>query len=198
MSRPALEAAYAYLLGLYLGDGCLAAYPRTVALLLSLDAAYPGVIAEARLAVERTVPGIRVGVMPRSGSQCVVVKSYWTGWPGVFPQHGPGRKHERFIQLATWQSAVVERYPKELIRGLIHSDGCRTINRFGTRLPSGRIGRYEYPRYFFSNLSEDILTIFTDACDRLGIRWTRPNHRNISVARRDSVVLLDDFVGPKT
>jgi hypothetical protein len=34
--------------------------------------------------------------------------------------------------------------------------GCRTINRFKTKLPSGRVASYEYPRYFFSNLSDDI------------------------------------------
>jgi len=28
-----------------------------------------------------------------------------------------------------------------LIRGLIHSDGSRVINRFSTRLPSGRVGQ---------------------------------------------------------
>lgn len=89
-------------------------------------------------------------------------------------------------------------HPKELIRGLIHSDGCRTVNRFSTRLPSGRIATYEYPRYFFSNLSADIRQIFCDHCDLLGIRWTQSNPRNISVSHRDSVGLLDSFVGPKS
>ena len=53
------------------------------------------------------------------------------------------------------------------------------------------------PRYFFTNLSADILGLFCATCDRLGIRWTRSSHKNISVADRHSVAYLDSFVGPK-
>jgi hypothetical protein len=54
-----------------------------------------------------------------------------------------------------------------------------------------------YPRYHFSNVSADIREIFGRACDQLGIEW-RPNNRwSLSVARRGSVALLDEFVGPK-
>ena len=118
-------------------------------------------------------------------------------WPEIFPQHGPGRKHERPIVLEPWQRGIVDAFPREFLRGLIHSDGCRTINRFRTRLPSGRVAEYEYPRYFFSNLSADIRGLFCEYCERLGIRWTQSNHRNISVSHRGSVALLDEFVGPK-
>jgi hypothetical protein len=34
-------------------------------------------------------------------------------------------------------------------------------------------------------------------CDRLGIRWTQSNHRNISVSHRLGVVAMDEFIGPK-
>jgi hypothetical protein len=88
-------------------------------------------------------------------------------------------------------------FPRELLSGLIHSDGCRTINRFKTKLPSGRVASYEYPRYFFSNLSEDIRRIFCEHCELLGIRWTQSNPRNISVSHRRSVALMDEFIGPK-
>jgi hypothetical protein len=115
----------------------------------------------------------------------------------AFPQRGPGRKHLRRILLATWQSELTACWPQALLRGLIHSDGCRTVNRFKVQLPSGRVGQYEYPRYFFSNLSDDVRRIFCDHCELLGIRWTQSNHRNISVSHRDSVALLERFVGPK-
>ncbi len=85
----------------------------------------------------------------------------------------------------------------EFLRGLIHSDGCRTVNRFKTKLPSGRVAEYAYPRYFFSNLSADIRGLFCEYCDKLGIRWTQSNHRNISVSHRHSVAALDEFIGPK-
>ncbi|HET6831257.1 MAG TPA: hypothetical protein VFH44_07905 [Solirubrobacterales bacterium] len=71
------------------------------------------------------------------------------------------------------------------------------MNRFRTKLPSGRVAEYEYPRYFFSNRSADIKQIFCEHCDLLGIRWTQSNPRYVSVSHRDSVAALDEFVGPK-
>jgi hypothetical protein len=117
--------------------------------------------------------------------------------PALFPQYGPGRKHERPIVLAEWQQAIVVRHTEQFLRGLIHSDGCRTVNRFRTTLPSGRVAECAYPRYFFSNLSADIRDLFCEGCDRLGVRWTQSNHRNISVSHRASVARPDEFIGPK-
>lgn len=57
--------------------------------------------------------------------------------------------------------------------------------------------RYEYPRYFVTNFSEDILGLCTWALDLLEIPWRRSG-RSISVARRQGVAALDAFVGPKT
>jgi hypothetical protein len=113
------------------------------------------------------------------------------------PQHGRGRKHLRPIVLDPWQREVVDQHPRPFLRGLLFSDGCRTINRFKTKLPSGRVADYAYPRYFFSNQSGDIRGLFCEYCEKLGIRWTQSNPRNISVSHRESVALLDGFVGPK-
>ncbi len=118
--------------------------------------------------------------------------------PFAFPQHGPGSKLDRKIELVDWQLELTHAYPEQLIRGLIHSDGCRCTNRFKTKLPSGRVAEYEYPRYFFTNYSADIRGIFCSHGDLLGIRWTQSNPRNISVSHRVSVALLDTFVGPKS
>jgi hypothetical protein len=57
---------------------------------------------------------------------------------------------------------------------------------------------YAYPRYQFSNRSEDIKQLFCEACDRLGVEWRRMNAYTISVARHRGVALLDEFVGPKS
>ena len=118
-------------------------------------------------------------------------------WTDVLPQHGPGRKHDRKIELRTWQRLLLDQAPEHFLRGLIHSDGCRAMNTFTTRLPSGRDAAYSYPRYFFSNESADIRSIFCEYCDRLELRWTQSNRRNISIAHRHSVAKLDEFVGPK-
>jgi hypothetical protein len=188
-------SAYSYLLGSYLGDGCLGGRRRSLQLRIACDAQYPGLIDEISATIE-AVRGRRPALAgPKNG--CITVVSGWTQWACYLPQHGPGRKHDRVIELAPWQAKHVSRSPKAFLRGLIHSDGCRCMNRFQTRLPSGRLATYEYPRYFFSNRSPDILGLFADTCDLLGIRWSQSNHRNISIADRKSVARLDEFIGPK-
>ncbi len=195
--KPADQYSYSYLLGLYLGDGHLAGNGRSWQLVVSLDAAYPAIVEECRdamiLVLPARVPRLRV----HPAERCVRLASMAKVWADLFPQHGPGRKHERPVVLRPWQQEIVDAEPWQFVRGLIHSDGCRTVNRFTTKLPSGRVAEYAYPRYFFSNLSADIRGLFCDACDRLGLRWTQSNHRNISVSHRTSVALLDEHVGPK-
>jgi hypothetical protein len=192
---PDLPAAYVYLLGLYLGDGCISAHPRNVyRLRVNLDLRYPGIVDACEEAIREVNPGRRVHRLMRrsniTGSaefSLVEVSSYSKAWPCLFPQHGPGRKHHRLIELADWQRELVARHPEHLLRGLVHSDGCRFIN-------SGR--KWRHPRYSFSNRSDDILRIFRDACDRLGLHWTNAGH-TVYVSRVADVAVLDRFIGPK-
>jgi hypothetical protein len=194
--RPPDRSSYSYLLGMYLGDGCLTGRERCKQLVIALDAGYPEVIDECWVAVALVLPGCRP-VKRKLDYECVRIVVGSVRWPEVFPQHGPGRKHDRPIVLEPWQRDIVDEFPQEFLRGLIHSDGCRTINRFKTKLPSGRVTEYAYPRYFFSNLSADIRGLFCEYCEKLGVRWTQSNHRNISVSHRRSVAILDEFIGPK-
>lgn len=122
---------------------------------------------------------------------CVAISAYWNHWPCLFPQHGPGMKHQRSIELAGWQRQIIDRYPRQLVRGLIHSDGCRCMNRVWN-------GKYAYPRYFFTNMSGDILQIFRDACDAIGVAHRDSKPTTISIARRADVATLDAFIGPKS
>jgi hypothetical protein len=196
--RPQNPAAYAYLLGAYLGDGCISVISqRSAFLAITLDSIYPAIIAEVEGATQAVFPEVPVRRFLRKDGRVTVVQVSHPVLPFAFPQHGAGRKHNREIRLTEWQRELTHAHPKELLRGLIHSDGCRTINRFRTKLPSGRVAEYEYPRYFFSNLSADIRAIFCEHCELLGIRWTQSNPRNISVSHRTSVALLDEFIGPK-
>ena len=197
--RPLDTAQYAYLLGVYLGDGCLSIGRSGAATLaVSLDSAYPAIVTEVEAAMAAVFPRTPVRrVMRKDGSLTVAQLSH-PALPHAFPQHGVGRKHTRPIELTGWQRELTHAHPRELLRGLIHSDGCRCVNRFKTKLPSGRIAEYEYPRYFFSNLSADIRRIFCEHCELLGIRCTQSNPRNVSISHRKSVALLDEFVGPKT
>jgi hypothetical protein len=100
--------------------------------------------------------------------------------------------------LRRWQEGIVyDRHPELLLRGLIHSDGCRCVNRV-TRPTKAGPKRYEYPRYFFKSESGHIRGIFIHACDLLGISWRWDGATQISIARRESVARLDAFVGPKS
>ena len=196
--RPPEPSSYSHLLGLYLGDGHLARHPRTYRLVITCDAAYPGLVEACKVAVMSAGLPRTVRVQTDPARRCVRVVADSQRWPEAFPQHGPGRKHDRRIELADWQRAVVDRFPREFLRGLLHSDGCRTVNRFTTRLPSGRVAEYAYPRWCFSNRSADIRGLFCEYCERLGIRWTQSNPRNISISHRASVALVDGFVPAKS
>lgn len=189
---PAL--AYAYLLGQYLGDGYISLGPRGVyCLRVFCCSDYVRVIREVASAMQEVRPASRVGHLAHRRHRLVILSSYAKHWGCLFPQHGPGRKHGRTIMLDDWQQAIVDQHPEQLLRGLVHSDGWRGTNRVTVR---GKT--YEYPRYQFSNVSDDIRGIFCDACDAVGVEWRRMNATNISVARRESVALLDEFIGPKS
>jgi hypothetical protein len=182
-----LPAAYVYLLGMYLGDGCLSAHPRGVyKLRISLDARYPGIADECERAIREVMPNNRIGRVGYETWHELFV--YSKRWPCLFPQHARGRKHEREIALTDWQRRLVARWPALLLRGLIHSDGCRFQN-------TGR--GWSHPRYSFANNSDGIRTIFCDACDLMGLRWTASGATTIYVSRKADVAILDRFVGPK-
>lgn len=178
---------YAYLLGLYLGDGCISRMNRVWRLRIVLDAKYPGIIEQSRNAINSMLQGQKAAALYRKDNS-VEVSLYSKHWPCYFPQHGPGKKHDRKIELTPWQTVLVQQAPEDLIRGLIHSDGCRVVaNDRGVASI----------RYHFTNFSEDILRIFTDALDLLEIPWTRPTKRMIAVYRKSATARLDEFIGPK-
>lgn len=185
-SGPLDLEAYAYLLGLYLGDGHIVRMRKVWCLRIFQDVRYPALIDLCAKAV-RAVSGRKVCFGGKVG--CVAVTSCWNHWPCVFPQHGRGRKHLRKIELHPWQQEIATRYPERILAGLIHSDGCRVLNHV-----SGKA----YPRYHFINDSADIRRIFTQACDAYDISWTQPKWMDISIARAPDVAKLDATIGPKT
>jgi hypothetical protein len=95
---------YAYLLGMYLGDGCISGHRRGVwRLRVTLDAAYPNIIAECASAMSAVSSGRRVNVLRKRGARCVEVSNYWRHWPCYLPQHGPwaeAHTPDRFHRLA--------------------------------------------------------------------------------------------------
>jgi hypothetical protein len=190
---PLFHGCYAYTLGMYLGDGCISTGARGVhRLRISLDMKYPEIVFECRTRMKLLCPANEVGIVRMSGgAKGVVVSAYSKHWPCLFPQHGPGPKHDRPIHLESWQLEIVREEPELLLRGLIHSDGCRNINN------RGRGSTWTGVRYLFSNRSADIRDLFCSTCDQLGIHWTTPDVYTISVARRSDTARLDEFIGPK-
>ena len=93
---------------------------------IAMDARYPDLIEHAVMATQLVAVNSRVTTRKLRESECVVVACSWSGWPDAIPQHGPGRKHTRTIKLASWQQEIVDRHPWPFLRGLLHSDGCRT------------------------------------------------------------------------
>lgn len=94
--------AYAYLLGMYLGDGCLSRHPRGVwRLRVTLDSAYPRIVAECASAMGAVSPRSRVHVLRRTSGRCVDVSSYW--------------KHELALRRAQVEAEVVGRDVEPLL-----------------------------------------------------------------------------------
>ena len=180
------QAAYAYLLGMYLGDGCLTRHRRTYLLVISLDAAYPDIALRCAAAVKKVNPYHPVSIYRQDN--VLRVKAYGVCWLKLFPQHGPGRKHHRKIELCDWQDTLVQTNAWEFLRGLLESDGSRFDRCVGGR---------NYPAYGFTNRSSDILDMFKRVCDELAIQYTVPTAESISIARREDVRRLDDAIGPK-
>jgi intein/homing endonuclease len=87
----------------------------------------------------------------------------------LFPQHGPGKKHNRKIVLHDWQEKIIEEYPFDFLKGLIYSDGCIFLNK--------KSGQYWIE---FTNISEDIKIIYEKVLGSLGIMSSR-NKRGMNV-----------------
>ncbi|TCJ23616.1 helix-turn-helix domain-containing protein [Nocardioides jejuensis] len=190
------EDAYAELLGWYLGDGHIVRARRGVwKFSIYNDANYADDNARLVETIGRLKPGSTPMALARRGM--VTTYLYWKHWPCLFPQHGPGYKHTRPIVLDRWQREVVERRPGPFLRGLFHSDGCRT-NNWASRIVNGERKRYDYPRWQFSNRSDDIRDLCCWALDLLEIPWRQSNTWCISVSRREAVARLDALIGLKS
>jgi hypothetical protein len=188
---------YCELLGLYLGDGCISPGARTERLRLALDAKYTQIVDDAKSLLERSFPTNPVGLVRAHGGTMFFVSVYSSHLTCLFPQHGPGKKHERRIILEKWQKELVDKAPWAFLRGCIRSDGCVFINRTDVRRPQP----YEYLSYNFANRSLDIIGLFMHVCERVGIRARVNWHAgkgSVRINRRACVARMLEHVGLKT
>ncbi len=187
--------AYAYLLGLYLGDGCIDKIKnkkRLYRLRIVQDKKYVGLIEECAKTMKVILPKNSVFFVNAPGCVDIVILSIHL--PQLFPQHAGGVKHKRKITFEDWQWAIIDEFPLEVFRGLYHSDGSRSQN-----IVKGK----NYVRYMFGNKSEDILELFTYVCDKIGLHWTMkiPTDsryvKAIYISTRADVAYLEEVIGAK-
>jgi len=191
---PLPARGYAALFGYYLGDGSVSTFRGRGTLRISCDRTYPRIIDDVSDLIRAVRPEGQVFHVRAPGA--IVVQSNWKHWTCLFPQHGPGRKHERALGMAPWQREIWEAYPAAFLRGLFHSDGCRAKN-WTRRRVAGEMKRYDYPRWQFTNHSAEIRGWCCEALDLVDIAWRRSNWKTISVSKRADVAQLDERIGPK-
>jgi hypothetical protein len=186
ITEPDFRFHYAYMLGIYLGDGYIVKDPRTYRLRAVMDMKYPNILNGVIESIKILAPHNSVCTVQRNG--CIEIACYSNYWVEMFPQHGAGVKHKRAIILEDWQQKIVDEYCIEFVRGLYHSDGSRF-----EPVVNGKV----YSRYQFTNVSEDIKRLFCDSVEKLGLSW-RHWGQNITIARRPDVAFLDEHIGPKS
>ncbi len=193
--------AYAYLFGLYLGDGNIVKARRVYRLRVTLDAKYPNIIEECVKAEQTLFPENQIGIVEsfyKDRLSYVNVSLYHRDLPHFFPQHGVGDKHSRKIELKAWQQKIVDAYPLEFFRGLYHSDGSRSSNhRQRQRLPALRILQH----LDSTSLKFSAPPVTESASIGRAKIFQVPNHHvryDVMIAKRKDVAYLDSVIGPKT
>jgi len=177
---------YAYVLGLYLGDGCIYTHPRTYRLRIFLNSIKDKeVIDVATKSLRILFPKNKISNYKQLKADCVEVSVYNKHLVEYFPQHGKGIKSGRDVSLTSEQSWVMTpQYVKYLICGLLDSDGCRYLydNRSNWQL---------------TNKSEDIINTFCEGLDILDIFHTKQQKScgsyNVFIRRRNTVEQIDSI-----
>lgn len=186
------KESYSYVLGFYLGDGYinLSKNKRTYLLSIYQDVKYPNLVQDQVLAIQKLLPNNKINTRT-SKDNCTIIYVSSNLIPILFPQHGPGMKHTRKIELQNWQKEIIKEYPKPFIKGLIISDGCR-YEKISPVL------KKVYIRYEFTNMSQDIKDMFQWACSLIGVNTRVSNYKNIAVCKIKDNQIMESFIGKKS
>lgn len=205
LSEEARNSYYSFILGLYLGDGCISQNVLNIYLDKKYDKmnkyvmfCYGKLFGRDPNILDRSCDNIKY----KSNSIVVRYSNPYIG--KIFPHCGVGMKYLRKIELQSWQKQIIN--PIELVKGLIFSDGCFYFNK---------VTKQYY--YNFTNCSMDIIQILINALNELDIKNTlniRTNNRNhtifngkeikqkgvaknINIYSLNSVKKLHDLIGDK-
>lgn len=156
------KLSYAYILGMYFGDGVISKLARTYKIRIYLNSLTDIKEQQRTLTTLNRVLLNRnkIGIYKQKFANCVEIIASSTQLPHLFPQHGAGKKYNRPIELVEWQENILENYSEYFLAGLFDSDGCAYIQT-GTNLTY----------YQFTNKSKDILNLFTYYLEKHNIQW---------------------------
>lgn len=195
VTRPvrAIESDYAELLAVYLGDGHIVRTGRAFRLCVFPDAKYPAIVDDVEALLGRCFPSNKVSCSSQYEGTMATLSVYCSHLPCLFPQFGPGRKHERDVSLEPWQQEIISVYPWPFIRGLIRTDGCSFTNRTGP---------YEYLSFGFANCSEIIINLMCQALEGVEVDYRRTFNPkrgiwHVRINRRASVERMVERIGVK-
>jgi len=195
------NSAYSFILGMYLGDGCIYKYLRTKQLTIALDKKYQK-LNDYVINSMKTLFNKEPNIYDRSidngqkfKANCINVRYYSKHLGLIFPHEGAGAKHLREIKLTDWQTSIIS--PVDIVKGLIMSDGsyyfCNTFKKF---------------KYTFSNCSLDICNILMTYLGELGIVYNFHKKKtlapkgttykyHVDVAKQSEVTKLHNLIGDK-
>lgn len=184
-----IKKAYSYILGLYLGDGCIYELDRTEKMTITLDKQYEvlnNYTVETLGKFFKKSPYIFDRSLHGRGN-AIDVNICTSTLSLLFPQHGKGKKHNRDIILTDWQLDVID--PISIVKGLIMSDGSYYIDR-----QSGIM------KYSFSNKSVQLIGILAKYLSELGISfaiYTKLKKTELVVHKKLEVEKLHEMIGDK-
>lgn len=181
---------YSFILGLYLGDGCITENGRnetSYKLRISQDNKYPKVVNTIQTKLSEFF-GKESKLVENKG--CFHITIYDKYLPYYLPQHGKGFKHDRDVKLNEFQRKIIDY--RELMKGLWLSDGSFYI---------ARIRKYKYERYNFTNKSLDIIELFEKCLEIEGVNYSKRLKPNniwiIEIQNKKGVENLKSILGTK-
>ena len=195
------NSTYSFILGLYLGDGCIARNTRTKQLSIALDKKYH-TLNEYVIESFNVLFGKPALIVDRSVnrgqkfmSNSINVRYSSTNLGLIFPHEGVGAKHLRKIELTEWQTGIID--PIGIVKGLIYSDGSYFYNKQNNSF-----------NYNFANSSEDIINILEHYLQKIGIVYNKNVKRSlgakatvlkihVNVNRKSDVAKLHSLIGDK-
>ena len=201
-----LSKNYSYLLGVFLGDGHLSKYKSGIySLIISCDPKYINIMDRIQQSIIAIMPLNRCNKAQRYHNNklsWIDIYSYSKEWKLLFPFVQAGKKSDYKITLLPWQLSIIDKYPKDFLAGLIHTDGTRYQTT----------DKYKYVRYVFYQKSKDITDLFIKYCKLIDLKPTIHLHYiktnefitksshiyMVGLVKKTDTQFLDTFIGPKT